>query len=97
MSNTVREEHPNKHILEFLEYYCDPTHDFDYAVMLTGPWGSGKTHLLVKEFLQKREESGTSKYLYVSLYGLSSFRQIEEAFYRKLHPILSSKGMKIAV
>jgi hypothetical protein len=33
--------------------------------------------------------------MYVSLYGLTSVRQIEDEFQRQLHPILSSKQMKI--
>src|ERR1700722_19036203 len=33
--------------------------------------------------------------MYVSLYGLTSVRQIEDEFQRQLHPILSSRGMKI--
>jgi hypothetical protein len=32
--------------------------------------------------------------MYVSLYGLTSVREIEDEFQRQLHPILSSKEMK---
>jgi hypothetical protein len=91
---------PNKHILEYLNYYCDPASDFDYAVLLTGPWGVGKTHF-IKQFIESRtvalgDDRKTKKTLFVSLYGITSFRQIEDEFQRQLHPILSSKGMKIA-
>jgi len=85
---------PNKHVVDFLRYYCDPMNALDYAVMLRGPWGSGKT-FLINTFLADRLKAGPTKHLYVSLYGLSSVRQIDEAFSRQLHPILSSKGMKI--
>ncbi len=89
------QDDPNKSVMEYLHYYCDPDSKFDYAVMLKGKWGSGKTHLL-NEFLKQREEKDLAKNLYVSLYGLTSFRQIEQELYRQLHPVLSSRGMKIA-
>jgi len=86
---------PNKSVLEFLHDYCAPQNNLDYAVMLKGNWGAGKT-FLVREFLRQREKKGLAKNLYVSLYGLTSVRQIDHEFYRQLHPILSSRGMKIA-
>ncbi|MFB0490063.1 putative DNA-binding ribbon-helix-helix protein [Methylobacterium sp. OAE515] len=86
---------PNKHIYDFLEYYCSSGNDFDYAVLIKGTWGSGKTHL-IEHFIEKREEDPELKTLYVSLYGMTTTAQIDEAFFRQLHPILSSKGMKIA-
>lgn len=81
----------NAAIEGFLGYYVDPDHPLDYAVLVSGPWGSGKTHL-VKKFLA----STSAKPLYVSLYGMTSTAQIEEEFYRQLHPLLSHKGMRIA-
>jgi hypothetical protein len=72
---------PNKEILEFLAYYCQPDNPLDYAVMLRGPWGAGKTHL-IDNFLKSREKAGPTKQLYVSLYGISTLRQIEDAFFR---------------
>lgn len=81
----------NAAITRFLEYYVHPDHPFDYAVMIDGPWGSGKTHL-VKEFLK----GSRVKPLYVTLNGVSSVEQIEQEFFRQLHPVLASRGMKIA-
>lgn len=57
--------------------------------MLDGPWGSGKT-FFIKKFLKS-----APKHLYVSLYGISEVRQIDEEFYRQLHPVLSSRGMRV--
>src|SRR5258708_5746930 len=94
MADQDHTEDPNKHVVDFLRYYCASETPFDYAVMLKGPWGSGKTYL-IKNFLAAREQQDAAKHLYVSLYGISSPRQIEEEFYRQLHPILASKGMKI--
>jgi len=81
----------NAAIERFLTYYVDPAHPLDYAVLIGGPWGSGKTHL-IKKFLADTD----AKPLYVSLYGMTSVSQIEEEFYRQLHPILSHPGMKLA-
>ena len=81
----------NAAIEGFLEYYVDTNHPLDYAILISGPWGSGKTHL-IKNFLA----STSTKPLYVSLYGMTSTAQIEEEFYRQLHPVLSHKGMRIA-
>jgi hypothetical protein len=82
----------NAAITKFLDYYVDPNRPFDYAVMVNGPWGSGKTHL-IKEFLKGRS---SLKPLYVTLNGILSADQIDQEFYRQLHPILSSPGMRIA-
>lgn len=81
----------NAAIESFLAYYIDPAHPLDYAVLICGPWGSGKTHL-IKKFLADSD----AKPLYVSLYGMTSVSQIEEEFYRQLHPVLSHPGMKLA-
>ena len=83
----------NAAITKFLDYYVDPSRPFDYAVMVNGPWSSGKTHL-VKEFLKGRS---SLKPLYVTLNGISSADQIDQQFYRQIHPVLSSRGMGIAV
>ncbi len=82
----------NAAITKFLDYYVDPSRPFDYAVMVNGPWGSGKTHL-IKEFLKRRS---FPKSLYLTLNGISSADQIDQEIYRQLHPILSSRGMRIA-
>lgn len=97
MSTTEQSEadeiRANAAITKFLDYYVDPSRPFDYAVMVNGPWGSGKTHL-VKEFLRGKS---SLKSLYVTLNGISSVDQIDQQFYRQLHPVLSSRGMGIAV
>ncbi len=81
----------NKHITEYLEYYLDLNNAPEYAVMLCGEWGSGKTWF-IKEFVSQHNKY---KYLRVSLYGITSPREIEDAFYEQMHPILSSKVTKL--
>lgn len=86
---------PNKNIFDYLKYYSSETRKFEYAVMLKGPWGSGKT-FLINKFIEERSSNSELKTLYVSLYGLNTTSQIDDLFFRQLHPILSHKGMKIA-
>jgi hypothetical protein len=85
----------NKPVTEYLRYYADPENAFDFAVMVRGNWGAGKTYL-INQFIEELKSKGRDKNLYVSLYGVTSFRQIDEALFRQLHPVLSSKGMKLA-
>ncbi|ASJ76200.1 P-loop NTPase fold protein [Granulosicoccus antarcticus] len=81
----------NSHVEEFLNYYFSHHKEPGYAVLLKGKWGTGKTW-----FINKMLESQTEKqvkHLYVSLYGVTSFEEIEDEFFKQLHPLLSSKSM----
>lgn len=80
----------NSHIEEYLDYYCELTAP-GFAILLQGEWGSGKTWFIDKY----REKIKDHKCLYISLYGMTSFSDIEDTFFQQLHPILSSKGMAI--
>lgn len=72
-----------------------------YAVMLKGQWGCGKTYFvkkLIHEWSSKETPNKNAIYLkpiYVSLNGLSSVQQISYSIKRVLCPILYSKGAKI--
>jgi hypothetical protein len=89
-------QHAANHVtLQYLRYYCEPSNVLDYAVMVKGKWGAGKTYL-INSFIDELKRRGQDKVLYVSLYGVTSFRQIDDALFRQLHPVLSSKGMKLA-
>jgi GTPase SAR1 family protein len=83
----------NSHIETYLDYYCGLSHAPGFAVLLQGQWGSGKTWFINKYREKLKEEN--HKCLYVSLYGMTGFSDIEDAFFRQLHPILSSKGMAV--
>ncbi|MGN6260256.1 MAG: P-loop NTPase fold protein [Ralstonia sp.] len=81
----------NQQISEFLDYYYQLPKPPQYAVMIRGNWGSGKTWFVERSI--DRVKAKGAKVLYVSLYGMSSKDEIEDSFYRQLHPILSSKAM----
>ena len=55
--------------------------------MLKGKWGSGKTYF-IDEYKKTLKEK---KYIYVSLYGIKTYDEIETKFFEVLHPILSNK------
>lgn len=83
----------NDNINDFLDYYFGFEHDPEYAVMIKGAWGAGKSWFIKKALERLRQNSG--KYLYVSLYGMTCFEDIENSFFEQMHPVLSSKGMKL--
>lgn len=81
----------NQHISQFLNYYCsDKLLNPQYAVLLKGKWGSGKTHFIneYKEHLK----TNNKKYIYVSLYGVTSYDEIETKFLETIHPKLYHKN-----
>jgi hypothetical protein len=84
---------PNLHIEEFLEYYYSFEQEPGYAVLLKGKWGTGKTWFINQTLNSLAQKDG--KYLYVSLYGVTSFEEIEDEFFKQLHPLLSSKSMAL--
>lgn len=83
------ERESNNHIVDFLNYYFELPDSPGYAVLIKGKWGSGKTWL-IKQALNSIYHN-ERKYLFVSLYGVTSFDQIENEFFKQLHPTLSSK------
>jgi len=83
----------NSYIEEYPDYYCNLRYPPEYAVLLKGSWGAGKTWF-IKRYCERLKTSN-QKYLYVSLYGIPTFEEIEDAFFQQLHPILSSGRAEI--
>lgn len=83
-------------INNFLDYYVNQP-DPRYAVMITGPWGCGKTHFIkhwMDRLTEKNNNDKTStltKPIYISLFGLSSIQQINNAITREIYPIMKSR------
>jgi hypothetical protein len=81
-----------------LEYTRFP-HGQGFAVVLNGPWGSGKTKFIqqnLQHFTTVRSDGAPEKPLYVSLYGVSDIAQIEDRLFEQLHPFLSHKATRLA-
>jgi hypothetical protein len=91
----------NKHILDYLDYFIK-SENINFAVLIKGSWGSGKTFFikkLIKEWsipnIQEDEFISLNP-LYISLNGLSSKKEIIEKLKEQISPFLHSKGMKIS-
>ncbi|MGN7887491.1 P-loop NTPase fold protein [Dyadobacter sp. 22481] len=80
-----------KHITQYLHYYLGLSASPEFAILLRGQWGSGKTWFL-KNYLEHHD----TEHLYVSLNGVASFSEIQDQFFAQLHPLLASKPMKFA-
>lgn len=86
---------PNQHIYDFLNYYTDFPEPPKYAVLIDGPWGVGKTHL-VNCFLNSRFGGRSEDFVYISLFGLKSTKDIDDALYARAHPFMASKKARLA-
>lgn len=86
----------NENIVNFLNgYMMNP--DPQYAVLLKGKWGCGKTHF-INHWIDAYKGNPTTEQvlepIYVSLYGLSDTQQITTALNRVICPILYGKAAK---
>ena len=85
----------NQVVIKYLNYFLSLRESPDYAVLINGPWGSGKT-FFIKKFL--KDINGC---IYISLYGISSIDEINTRICKEsLLEIAKSKtgetGRKIA-
>lgn len=92
----------NDEAKEYLDFYLCSNVETDFAVMLNGPWGAGKTHF-IKSYLTERRDRAVpasslqpSHYLYASLYGVRSVSEITDQFFTQAYPFLNSKGARLA-
>ena len=88
----------NENISQYLLKFLDNP-DPQYAVMLKGKWGCGKS-FFIKNWLKEHKErynkgEATLEPIYVSLYGLKELSQVTAAIDRALYPYLYSKGAKL--
>lgn len=66
------------HLKEYLDYYKTLSNP-GYGVLVTGDWGSGKTHQ-VKEILNPNEMH------YISLFGIQTTEEIYSSVFAKMYP-----------
>jgi len=96
----------NKHIHEYLTHYVEMEGAPQFAVLLKGKWGVGKTWF-IDSFFNDRDKKATvdaadplqtppKTHLYVSLYGLKSTSSIDDEFFTQAFPFWGSKGVRIA-
>lgn len=94
----IKQEHNNRFIAEYLDAYRTYT-DIDYAVMISGPWGCGKTHF-VREYLEtcrsRALDPSKNGYWYVSLHGVMSTAEIDARLYEAAHEKLGSQNAQVS-
>jgi len=85
---------------EIIDFYLKT--DTNYALMITGEWGVGKTHYF-KSILRKQIsetptfDNNQKKYrpILVSLFGLKSVEEIQTEIFLSLYPLLKNKAVKL--
>ncbi len=85
----------NSHVREYLSYYVALPHPPNYAVMVKGPWGIGKTYL-ISEFLE-RDVKQRERYVYVSLYGMTTTDELDAAVLQAIAPGPAAGAAKAGV
>lgn len=91
----------NDHLLEIFCQYLKI--ESNYAVLLTGEYGTGKTHFYKKELSDKIiattvNHNEQKKYhpIHISLFGLKSIEEVQAQIFIELYPFLKEKGLKLA-
>ena len=60
MTKTTAISKKNEHIEDYLDYYCNLDQSPEYAILLKGAWGSGKTWF-IKKYCEKLEDNDKKK------------------------------------
>ncbi|WP_230850203.1 P-loop NTPase fold protein, partial [Vibrio harveyi] len=79
----------NKRIVGNLDYYLSLPSP-EYAFLLCGEWGVGKTYFIDK-YIEKKNGRDL-RLIKISLFGLKNTSEINSNIFQKLHPVLGSKG-----
>lgn len=66
----------------------------EFAVLIKGDWGCGKTFLVKKILEFNYGKNYADKVIWLSVYGLSSVQQLRQKLFEKIHPILTNKITK---
>lgn len=76
--------------------------DTNYALIINGPYGIGKTHFYKNELTPKINEIPLPKNnlrkfipIHISLFGFKSIEEIQTAIFVELYPILKNKHLKL--
>lgn len=72
----------NNELNQYIQHYIEKDHT-NRAMMLTGPWGCGKSYYIREELIPflSKEENGSYSCIVVSLYGLTDLQDVSKAVY----------------
>ncbi|CNI36133.1 KAP family P-loop domain [Yersinia rohdei] len=85
----------NDNIKEYLHYYLNLAHSPNFAVLINGPWGIGKTYL-IKKYINQVFGEAKKRCIYISLSGLTSSSDIDREILAELYPILKGRASKFS-
>lgn len=85
----------------FEEYFRAPT--TNYACIINGDWGAGKTYWLktqIKPLIEKTETIEDArikyKYVYISLYGINTVQELQNIIFFEFYYLLKNSKLKAA-
>ena len=88
---------------ELIECICDYVKKpyTDYAVMINGEWGSGKTYFWnnkLRSRLESLKVNGKNyKTIYMSLYGINSLEEISKKIFIETNPMINKTLKKFNI
>ncbi|HCE3288595.1 TPA: hypothetical protein NG550_004553 [Vibrio parahaemolyticus] len=68
----------------------------EYAFLISGGWGVGKTSFVKNHFDEIDKSEEKNKLVWISLFGLKTCIDIDQAIFQSLHPILGSKFARLS-
>lgn len=88
----------NTHIKEACKQYITQEVNPEYAIMINGPWGCGKTYfideLLKESWLRNEDDNIEKNVVKISLYGVTSKEDIEVQLFYSTHKVLNNEILK---
>lgn len=87
----------NEHIKEYCKKFIESQENPHYAVFLNGKWGTGKTYFINKLLEEYTDETDVKSkdIIKISLFGVKTTDEIDMKIYQAIHPVLSSKAVKL--
>ena len=72
----------NKELNKYILHYIEQDHTKS-AIMLTGGWGTGKSHYIQNELIPflSSEENGNHQCIFIPLYGLTQLSEVSKIIF----------------
>lgn len=92
---------PDTAAREYLDFYLNQPGDPFFAVMLEGPWGSGKS-FFIDDYFEARDTAAAvaskdaKEAIRLTLFGVNELSDVTSQIFAKAHPLLSGKAAKFA-
>ena len=92
-------------LTDIIKNYVEQS-DTDFAIMINGQWGSGKTFFLKNEvtkfvgsikYEQLDKKIKSYELVYVSLYGITTADEIQKRLFVEVNPFLKKKIRKVGL